>query len=85
MIEHVREIFDSLPVAFPERDESKNMRIINYEILSGIIRKIYNDDLYQQGYEKGFDDAAEVSSKVISRIFSKSDTSYAEEAHAEKA
>jgi len=84
-MQNVREIFDSLPVAFPERDESKSMRIINYEILSGIIRKIYNDDLYQQGYEKGFDDAAEVSSKVISRIFSKSDTSYAEEAHAEKA
>lgn len=84
-MQNVREIFDSLPVAFPERDESKSMRIINYEILSGIIQKIYNADLYQQGYEKGFDDAAEVSSKVISEIFNKSVTSHAEEANAEKA
>lgn len=79
----VREVFDSLPEAFPGR--GTDMRIINFEILSELIKKANHGDLYVEGYKKGFDDAAEMSTKVISEVFNKNSTSYAEEARAEKA
>jgi hypothetical protein len=81
----VREVFDSLPEAFPGREEADHMRIISLDILTEIIKKVHQGDLYTQGYMKGFDDAAEISTKVISEVFTKNSTSYAEEAHAEKA
>lgn len=80
----VREVFDALPEAFPDR-EGTDMRIINFEILTELIKKVHQGDLYTQGYMKGFDDAAEISTKVISEVFTKNTTSYAEKAHAEKA
>lgn len=63
--EALRKIFDELPQAFPQKEGSEDIRIINYPILLEMVRQLTNNSRYLEGYTDGQNHATKVALGVM--------------------